>query len=160
MTDTVPVTSASGFIAGHTIQALTERGYAVRGTARSPEKGASLRERFPAVETALADLGADAGWDAAARGCAFVLHMASPFPSEVPRERDDLVRPAVDGTRRVMAAASKAGARRVVVTSSVAAVAYGHDAREAPFDETDWTDPDDPRVGAYLASKTLVEKAA
>ena len=160
MTDTVLVTGGSGFIAGHTIKALLEGGYAVRASVRSRDKGTVLRDQFPEVETVLADLGADEGWDAAARGCSFVLHMASPFPADVPRTREELVRPAVDGTRRVLAAAGKAGARRVVVTSSVAAVAYGQGGRETPFDESDWTDPDDARVGPYPASKTLAEKAA
>ena len=160
MTDTVLVTGGSGFIAGHTIRALLDQGYAVRASVRSRDKGTALRDQFPEVETVLADLTRDEGWDEAARGCSFVLHMASPFPSDVPRDRDSLIRPAVDGTRRVLGAAAKAGARRVVVTSSVAAVAYGRDARDEPYDEADWTDPEDARVGPYPASKTLAERAA
>ena len=160
MPDTVLVTGGSGFIASHTIRALLDRGYAVRATVRSRDKGAALKDQFPEIETAQADLGADAGWREAAAGAAFVLHMASPFPMNVPDDRDTLIRPAVEGTKRVLRAAAEAGARRAVVTSSVAAIAYGQPGRDAAFTEDDWTDPENPKVEAYPASKTLAERAA
>jgi len=92
-------------------------------------------------------------------GCEYVLHVASPFPPGAPRDEDELIRPAREGTLRVLRAARAAGVRRVVLTSSFAAVGYGHPDRDAPFDETSWTDVS-ARVSAYVKSKTIAEKAA
>jgi nucleoside-diphosphate-sugar epimerase len=165
---TVLVTGASGFIAQHTILRVLEAGYRVRGTIRSlgksddvravlaPHAGAAM-ERF---ELVAADLMSDGGWDDAVRGCRFVLHMASPLPSRPPKHEDELIVPARDGALRVLRAASAGGVERVVMTSSVAAVVYGH-ARDGSktYDERDWSQLGD-EVGAYEKSKTIAERAA
>jgi len=108
----------------------------------------------------VADLTSDAGWAQAVAGCADVLHVASPFPMTVPKNEDDLIVPARDGTLRVLRAARDAGVRRVVVTSSSAAIAYGHAPTARSFTEETWTNPDRPGVGPYQKSKTLAERAA
>ncbi len=107
-----------------------------------------------------ADLGSDPGWREAVTGCTYVLHVASPFPAEVPKNEMDVIRPAVEGTKRVLSACAESGTvKRVVVTSSVAAVAFGHDARDRRVrTEADWSNVD--RCEAYQKSKTLAERAA
>lgn len=163
---TVLVTGITGFLAGHIAVALMQRGYRVRGTLRSTSRAgeveAALRAQPGCGAAALsmveADLTDDAGWEDAARGCDYVIHAASPFPARAPRHRDELVGPAREGTLRVLRAAKQAGARRAVLTSSIAAIVYGHGS--APFTEDDWTDPDGPRTTAYYRSKTLAERAA
>ncbi len=115
------------------------------------------------LEFRIADLLRDPGWAEAVRGCDYVLHVASPFPGGVPRHDDELIVPAREGTLRVLRAARDAGVRRVVATSSFAAIGYGHGApasRDAPFTEADWTDPAGAGVDAYVRSKTLAERAA
>ena len=167
MTDhaTVLVTGASGFIGMHCILQLLDQGYQVRGTVRSAAKGKHLRQTLQPhsqnlhnLTFAEADLLQDEGWAEAMAGCDFVLHVASPLPLAEPKDENDLIRPAVEGTLRVLRAANEAGVRRVVQTSSVAAVLHGHD-RNRVFDESDWTNLDKP-VAAYPKSKTLAEKAA
>ena len=103
---------------------------------------------------------ADAGWAEAVAGCDFVLHVASPFPLGPPKHEDDLIVPAREGALRVLAAARDAGVKRVVMTSSFAAIGYGHPPRDTPFTEEDWTNPDGDGVSAYVKSKTLAERAA
>lgn len=166
MADTVLVTGARSFIGKHCVAALLERGYRVVGTVRSP---AAEDETRRAVATVVdpqdrlsfvrADLLADAGWAEAARGCRYVMHVASPYPMLMPKNPDDLIRPAREGTLRVLKAAADAGAERAVVTSSVAAVASGRPDKTR-FDESDWTDIDAPSTSAYAKSKTLAERAA
>jgi nucleoside-diphosphate-sugar epimerase len=107
-----------------------------------------------------ADLEADSGWPEAAAGCDFVLHVASPFPLGLPADENELIAPARDGTLRVMRAARDAGVRRVVLTSSFAAIGYGHEPQNAPYDETNWTDPNGENVSPYVKSKTIAERAA
>jgi nucleoside-diphosphate-sugar epimerase len=110
---------------------------------------------------AAADLERDAGWPDAVAGCDFVLHVASPFPPSIPQDEDELVVPAREGALRVLRAARDAGARRVVMTSSFAAIGYGaKPGRITPFTEADWTDPNGPDVQPYVKSKTLAERAA
>jgi nucleoside-diphosphate-sugar epimerase len=148
---TVLVTGGSGFIGSHCILQLLAAGHQVRATIRdlarapqvraqlrAPEGGADPGDRLTLVA---ADLTRDAGWADAVAGCEYVLHVASPFPESVPRHEDELIVPARDGTLRVLRAARDAGVRRVVLTSSFAAVGYGRGAHPAPFDETSWTDP-------------------
>jgi dihydroflavonol-4-reductase len=162
----VLVTGGSGFVAGHCIRQLVEQGYRVRTTVRSLGREAAVREQLALGEAGAAlaffaaDLTADDGWDAAAAGCDFVLHVASPFPLHVPKHEDELVVPAREGALRVLRAARGAGVKRVVQTSSFAAVGYGHPEAARPFDESDWTDVDGPGVTAYVKSKTLAERAA
>lgn len=165
----VLVTGATGFIALHCIQQLLEAGYAVRGTARSKRRGDAVAEILrphlsdPALlerlEIVSADLTADAGWPEAVGGCQYVLHVASPFPSAPPKDESTIIVPAREGALRVLRAAKAAGLERVVLTSSLAAVLYGVD-RNKTFSEADWSNPDDPRIGAYEKSKTLAERAA
>jgi dihydroflavonol-4-reductase len=163
----VLVTGASGYIAGHVVREFLEHGYRVRGTVRSlsnPKKVAHLRELGESLggllELVEADLERDAGWKEAVAGCTFVQHVASPFPAAAPKSDDELVRPAVDGTLRVLRAAAESGCvRRVVVTSSVAAIAYGHGSNGSrELTEEDWSDAE--RCEAYQKSKTLAERAA
>lgn len=165
---TVLVTGGSGFIAAHAIVQLLAAGHLVRATVRDPSREATLRgllKEGGAADTAslsvhTADLLRDEGWAEAMSGCDAVLHMASPVPSGVPAHENELILPARDGTLRVLRAARDAGVKRVVLTSSFAAIGYGHDAkRTAPFTENDWT-----KIGAdtsaYVKSKTLAERAA
>jgi dihydroflavonol-4-reductase len=166
----VLVTGASGFIAGHCILHLLSDGHTVRGTLRSPGREAKIRAALAAAganHRALnrltfvsARLDSDAGWSEAVAGCDHVLHIASPFPAGVPAHEDDLIRPAREGALRVLRAARDAGVSRVVLTSSFAAIAYGHASRLRPFDESDWTDTNAPGLAAYPKSKTLAERAA
>jgi nucleoside-diphosphate-sugar epimerase len=164
---TVLVTGVSGFIAKHCALEMLKAGYGVRGTVRSLERAdevkASLAKHVDVsrLEFAQADLESDAGWDAAVAGCAHVLHVASPFPAAQPRDEQDLIRPAVQGTLRVLRVAAASGAQRFVQTSSMVAVMSGHPReRTAPFTEADWTPVDSPNVTAYGKSKTLAERAA
>jgi nucleoside-diphosphate-sugar epimerase len=166
-TDTVLVTGASGFIAQHCILELLRSGYRVRGTLRSLSTALRIREtlaRHTSLDGRLdlveADLLRDDGWADAVRGCRYVLHVASPFPRGLPEHEDDLIVPARDGALRVLRAASNAGVKRVVMTSSLAAVAYGHPQSEGRvYDERDWSNSSEP-IGAYQKSKTLAERAA
>lgn len=163
---TVLVTGVSGYIASRVTLDLLESGYRVRGTVRSQSAGEELRralaphtDRLDRLELVEADLTGDEGWDAAVRGCAFVQHIASPFPLENPEDASELVVPAVEGTRRVLAAAARQGVRRVVLTSSVAAVSHGYNGRTEPFTEADWS-VIDYQIDSYSRSKTLAEQAA
>jgi nucleoside-diphosphate-sugar epimerase len=160
---TVLVTGGSGFIGGECIRQLLAGGHTVRATLRDRRREPEVRARFaqPAALTFFAaDLESDTGWAEAAAGCDFVLHVASPFPAAMPKDDQDLIRPARDGTLRVLRAARDAGAKRVVLTSSFAAIGYGHPPQSVPFDETSWTDPNAPGLSAYVKSKTIAERAA
>jgi nucleoside-diphosphate-sugar epimerase len=162
------VTGGSGFIASHTILQLLGAGYTVRTTVRNLSRegevraivrngGADAGERLSFVA---ADLMSDAGWPAAVSGCEYVLHIASPFPSNVPKHEDELIVPARDGALRVLRASRDAGVKRVVLTSSFAAIGYGHPERNDVFTEEDWTDPSGADVMPYTKSKALAERAA
>ncbi|MGH3879348.1 MAG: SDR family oxidoreductase [Actinophytocola sp.] len=154
------VTGATGFVAGHCIADLIEHGYSVRGTVRSlvdPARVAHLRALGGDLELVEADLTDDRGWAEAVAGVDAVLHVASPFPATMPRDEDELIRPAVDGTLRVLRASAAAGVRRVVLTSSIAAVSAGHSPGRV-HTEADWSDVD--ACTAYPRSKTLAERAA
>jgi nucleoside-diphosphate-sugar epimerase len=165
---TILVTGGTGFIASHTILQLLGENHRVRTTIRSLKREADVRgmlrqggaEPSDRVSFFEADLQSDAGWTEAVAGCDYVLHMASPFPSGVPKHEDELIVPAREGALRVLRAARAARVKRVVLTSSFAAIGYGHPAQTAPFSETDWTDPSGNDVTAYVKSKTLAERAA
>ncbi len=164
---TVLITGISGFIARQCAVEMLNAGYGVRGTVRSLRRSAEVRDSLAnhadvaGLEFAEADLESDAGWPEAVAGCAHVLHVASPFPAREPRDEQQLIRPAVEGTLRVLRASATAGVQRFVQTSSMAAIMYGHPRdRTAAFTETDWTVVEDPGVTAYAKSKTLAERAA
>ncbi|MGV8841075.1 MAG: NAD-dependent epimerase/dehydratase family protein [Bauldia sp.] len=164
--ETVLVTGARGFIAKHCIAALLERGYRVRGTLRdSSDEGevrmavATKADAGDRLGFAKADLTSDVGWDDVMRGCTAVLHVASPYPINQPRDVNEVVRPAREGTLRVMRAARAAGVKRVVLTSSVAAIAAGR-TDKTRFDESDWSNVAARDINAYSLSKTLAERAA
>jgi dihydroflavonol-4-reductase len=164
----VLVTGASGFLAQHLILQLLAKGYSVRGTLRSLKRAEEVRSiltkhdaRAKDVSFIEADLSSDAGWSEAVKDCAFVQHVASPFPAVHPKDENELIRPARDGALRVLKAAKSAGVKRVVMTSSMAAIAYGHgDARAEVSDETMWSNPDGPDNTPYTKSKTIAERAA
>jgi nucleoside-diphosphate-sugar epimerase len=120
------------------------------------EGGANPGDRLSFVA---ADLQSDAGWMRAVTGCETVLHVASPLPPGAPKHEDELIVPARDGALRVLRAARDAGVKRVVMTSSFAAIGYGHPPRQTPYDETVWTDPRN-KISSYAKSKTLAERAA
>ncbi|KAA0084383.1 aldehyde reductase [Mycolicibacterium sp. P9-64] len=162
----VLVTGGSGFLAGRVILRLLADGYRVRTTVRAPGRGTDVLgfvQRAGAatdhLEFVVADLTADDGWAAATAGCEYVLHVASPFPGRQPKDEDDVIRPAREGTVRVLRAAADANVGRVVMTSSFAAVGYSPKPSGAPFDETDWTDASAP-LSPYVKSKTLAERDA
>jgi dihydroflavonol-4-reductase len=163
---TVLVTGGSGFLGGWCVIELLRRGYEVRTTvrdlSREPEVRAAVGSEVPADGLAVlaADLRSDDGWDEAVRGCEYVLHVASPFPPAQPKDPDELIVPAREGTLRVLRAALAAAVRRVVVTSSVAAVSGGAKPGGEPLDEADWTDLDNPGLSPYVRSKTIAERAA
>jgi dihydroflavonol-4-reductase len=157
------LTGASGFIAKHILRELLAQGYQVRASIRSDKRKEELQGLFPdaSLEFATLDLTKDEGWQDALQGCDVLMHTASPFPLTEPKDPQDLIRPAVDGTLRAMRAAKEAGIKRVILTSSCAAIyKQAGKPKMQPSDETNWTSPDDPSVGAYEASKTLAEKAA
>lgn len=161
---TVLVTGGTGFIAGWCIRILLERGYAVRTTVRDPAKAGHLHALFPdaggRLEVVAADLLADDGWAAAVAGCEGVLHVASPMGGgKEAADPDALIAPAREGTLRVLRAAIAAGVPRVVMTSSGAAATPPVGAA-GEFDETLWTNPDQPGLDAYRRSKALAERAA
>ena len=167
MARTVLVTGISGFIAKHCAVEMLNHGYRVRGTVRSLAKAGGVRDTISRhadasrLEFAETDLLSDKGWAEAMNGVGAVLHVASPFIFTEPKHPDDLIRPAVEGTKRVLRAAAAAGIQRFVHTSSVVAVIYGHPReRTAPFTENDWTDVTNANVGTYAKSKTLAERAA
>lgn len=168
MSDLVLVTGGSGFIGAHCIIQALAAGYRVRTTVRKLSRETDVRAMLKAgsvdagerLSFAAADLEQDAGWAEAVAGCAYVLHVASPFPATMPKHEDEIIRPAREGALRVLRAAKAAGVKRVVLTSSFAAIGYGHKQRAAPFTEEDWTNLEGADVRAYVKSKTLAERAA
>ncbi|RYG85829.1 MAG: aldehyde reductase [Alphaproteobacteria bacterium] len=163
----VLVTGGSGFVGSHVILQLLQAGHLVRTTVRSLTREPEVRAMLEAAGAdthrlgfAAADLEEDKGWAEAAADCDYVQHVASPFPLTQPKDEQELIRPAVDGTLRVLRAARDAGVKRVVLTSSFAAIGYGHGERSTAYTEDDWTDVNGPAVQPYMKSKTLAERAA
>jgi nucleoside-diphosphate-sugar epimerase len=163
----VLVTGGSGFLASHCVVQLLHTGYRVRTTVRSLDRADEVRtmvrtsglEPGESISFVTADLNFDEGWADAVAGCDFVLHIASPFPPSAPKHEDELIVPAREGTLRVLQAARDAGVRRVVMTSSFAAIGYGKRPKDRPFTEESWTDLTGG-VTACVKSKTLAERAA
>jgi len=164
----VLVTGGSGFVGVHCILQLINAGYRVRTTVRSLERETDVRamlktggiEAVDALSFVAADLITDDGWQQAVSGCDYVLHVASPFPSGTSKNADDVIIPAREGALRVLRAARDAGVKRVVLTSSFAAIGYGHKSDDKPFSEENWTNLDNPHLSAYVKSKTIAERAA
>lgn len=164
----VLVTGGSGFIAAECIVQLLNAGYRVRTTVRSLTREPEVRQMLTVggaehgdkLAFFAADLTSDAGWSEAIAGCDYVLHVASPFPPASPKDENELIIPAREGALRVLRAARDAGVKRVVLTSSFAAIGYGHPQSDKPFTEQDWTDVNARDVNTYAKSKTLAERAA
>ncbi len=164
----VLVTGGSGFVGSNVVLKLLEAGHDVRTTVRNLAREADVRamlkvggvEPGARLTFAAADLEQDDGWAAACEGMDYVHHVASPFPAKLPKHEDELIVPAREGALRVLRAAHGTGVKRVVLTSSFAAIGYGHPEQTEPFDETSWTDLDGPGISAYVKSKTLAERAA
>lgn len=165
---TVLVTGGTGFLGGWCVAELLRAGHEVRTTVRNLSREGDVRAAMEVagvdpgdrLTVSAADLSRDDGWDAAVAGCDYVLHVASPFPPAQPKDPDELIVPARDGAIRVLGASLDAGVKRVVMTSSVAAVRHGRPASEKPYDESDWTDGADPKRTPYVRSKTIAERAA
>jgi nucleoside-diphosphate-sugar epimerase len=161
------VTGGTGFIGSHSILQLLAAGHQVRTTVRNLKREGDVRAMLKQggsdpgdrLSFIAADLENDAGWSEAVKGCEYVLHVASPFPPNVPKHEDDLIVPAREGALRVLRASHQAGVKRVVLTSSFAAIGYGHKPRTTPFSEADWSDLNG-ELSAYAKSKTLAERAA
>ncbi|QPC97839.1 NAD-dependent epimerase/dehydratase family protein [Qipengyuania soli] len=163
MAGTVLVTGGTGYIGGEVIDQLLAKGYTVHTTVRNRAKSEpKLRQRWATAGDRLkvfqADLMSDEGWAEAVKGCNAVAHVASPFPIGVPKDKDELVVPAREGTLRALRFANSVGIKRFVQTSSAAAIAYGHPEKDH-FDHTDWTNLD-AGVPPYIESKTVAERAA
>ncbi|MDG2060601.1 MAG: aldehyde reductase [SAR86 cluster bacterium] len=163
--DKVLVTGGTGFIGLHCIQQLLDQGYFVRTTIRSESRKEEVMKSMKKyssnsenLEIVIADLLIDQGWDEAVNGCKYVLHVASPFVLEVPEDEGELIKPAVEGTLRVLKACRDNKIDKVVLTSSAAAIGYGHEEKKE-FDESDWSKTKGS-ISAYAKSKTLAEKAA
>lgn len=164
---TVLVTGGTGFVGIHCILQLLQKGFSVNTTIRSLAKKENIIvalkdggiEDFSRLSFYEADLTNDAGWTEAMKDVTYVLHVASPFPTQNPTDENELIIPARDGALRVLKAAQNASVKRVVLTSSFAAVGYSINPKDHIFTEEDWTDANVP-LPAYIKSKTLAEKAA
>ena len=164
----VLVTGGSGFIGGYIIAQLLDAGYQVRTTIRNLGREPEVRETLKKLTRNLdnltffaADLMSDAGWAEAVAGVDYVQHVASPFPAVSPKDENDLIIPAREGALRALRFARDAGVKRVVLTSSTAAVSYGQDTpRTTAYTEADWTNENSDDTRAYTKSKTIAERAA
>ena len=160
----VLVTGASGFIAEHCIIELLKNGYSVKGSLRTMSREQEVRDAVKTetddakLEFCKLDLLDDDGWEEAMRDCDYLMHVASPFVIEDPKDENELIKPAKEGTLRALNAAKKAGIKRVVLTSSVAAV--NSHMMSGTSDHTTWTDINSKYVTPYQKSKTIAEKAA
>lgn len=164
----VLVTGGTGFVGAHCVLQLLQKGYKVRTTLRSMSKkdnvlammkvgGVSTFENLEFIET---DLAKDTNWDLAVKDCDYVLHVASPIYLRIPKDENEMIVPAVEGTIRVLRAARDAGVKRVVITSNFGAVGYSEKHPTRIITEESWTDPNEKGLGAYLKSKVFAERAA
>jgi len=167
MKSTILVTGGTGFVAIHTILQLLKRGYQVKTTLRSMSNADKIirglteggLKDFADLSFFRSELTTDEGWDEAVKDCDYVLHIASPFPAQEPKDENELIVPARDGALRVLKAAKNAGVKRTVLTSSFAAIGYSLNVKDHVFTEADWTD-ENAHITAYIKSKTIAEKAA
>lgn len=164
----VLVTGGTGFVAIHSILQLLNRGYQVRTTIRSIKSKDKIFEMlknggitdFTKLDFIEADLTSDKNWLEAMIDCQYVLHIASPIFLRLPKNEDEMIRPAVDGTLRVLKAAREAGVKRVVMTSNFGAVGYSHKDKNTIITEESWTNPNEKGLSTYNKSKVLAEQAA
>jgi len=163
---TVVVTGVTGFLGSHTSIQLLKQGFNVRGTLRSLKRSTDIEKvilgQVGETQATLSfyecDLSKDEGWHNVMQGADYVIHSASPFLAYLPKDENDIIKPAVEGTLRVLKAAYEQKIQRVVLTSSIASIIYGHENKQQT--EECWTDPTDKRITPYYKSKTLAEKAA
>ena len=165
MSKRVLLTGVSGFVGQHCAVELLKNGYIVRGSIRNISKEKEVREGIAKVidaennlEFCQLDLLSDKGWDNAMEGCDYLLHVASPFVIAEPKDENEMIKPAVEGTLRALNAAKKAGVKKVVLTSST--VAMAGDKKKNHLTQESWTNSKTDKVSAYMKSKTLAEKAA
>jgi len=164
----VLVTGGTGFVASHCILQLLQQGYQVKTTIRTPDKKNKVQDMlrtggitdFQHIQFIVADLTSDSNWSLAVADCEYVLHVASPIFLRVPKDPDEMIRPAVDGTLRVLKAAREGGVKRVVMTSNFGAVGYSHKDTTTLITEQDYTDPNEKGLSAYNKSKVMAEMAA
>jgi nucleoside-diphosphate-sugar epimerase len=169
----VLVTGGTGFVGVHCILQLLQKGYNVKTTVRNLKRKGEVFEmlknggitspdnyRDDNLTFIEADLTKDDNWDEAVKGCTYVLHVASPIFLSIPKDENEMIRPAVDGTLRVLKAARNAGVKRVVMTSNFGAIGYSHKNPDIPITENEWTDPNEKGLSIYNKSKVLAEKAA
>ena len=162
------ISGGSGYLALHCIKLAIEKGYqvktSIRDVAKKEEVLNSLKEYLKNpddLEFCILDLLKDKGWNESMIDCDFLIHIASPFPFKQPKNDQDLIKPAVEGTLRALNAAKKANIKRVIITSSVASIAFGHNKKDITVSHDDWTNTNSPKgVDAYMKSKTFAEKAA
>lgn len=161
----VLVTGVTGFVGQHCAERLLHHGYEMRGSMRNPSKEALVRNAIDpngnhqeSIEFCHLDLLRDEGWEEAMKGCDYVLHVASPFYINEPKDEQEFIKPAVDGTLRAMRFAKQAGVKKIVVTSSL--VAMVGDSKKAHLTQESWTDPERHKVSAYMKSKAHAERAA
>ncbi len=165
---TVLVTGGTGFVGAHCVLQLLQQGYKVRTTLRSLKRKEEILTMLQNggitdlnnLSFFEADLTSDKNWDEAVQGCDYVLHVASPIFLRLPKHEDEMIKPAVEGTLRVLKAARKAGVKRVVMTSNFGAVGYSHKDQNTLITEESWTDPNEKGLSTYNKSKVLAERAA
>lgn len=166
--ETVLVTGGSGFLGAHCLIKCLDAGYKVRTTIRSLNREEDVRvmlkegsaTNLDRLSFFIADLTKDEGWQEAIEGCTYALHVASPFPPGALKYENELIIPARDGSLRLLHLARDAGVKRVVLTSSLAAIMYGHGDAEMEYTKNTWTNPEGPDVNSYIKSKVLAERAA
>ncbi|OPJ65658.1 SDR family oxidoreductase [Clostridium chromiireducens] len=168
MTKTVLVTGGTGFVGAHIIFQLLQGGYNVRTTLRSLSSKSKVIDTlksngintFESLAFVEADLSKDDNWDVAMKGCDYVLSVASPVFFTIPKDENEVIRPAVEGIVRVLKAAQNAGVKRVIMTSNFGAIGFSNNNPNIATTEKDWTNPNEKGLSAYEKSKLLAELAA
>ena len=162
------ISGGSGYLALHCIKMAIEKGYQVKTSVRNESKKVEVLNSIKKylkkpedLEFCFLDLLKDEGWEESMMGCDILIHIASPFPFKQPKNEQDLIKPAVDGTLRALNAAKKANINRVIITASVASIAFGHNKKNITVSHKDWTNTNSLKgVDAYMKSKTFAEKVA
>ena len=162
----VLVTGISGYIGIHCAVEQLKNGYKVRGSLRDLSKSKTIDKAIKKhiapkknLEFCELNLLNDKGWDKAMKGCEYVLHVASPYFNFEPKDENLYIRPAVDGTKRVLNSSKKAGIKRIVITSSMVSMLENAN-KSININSDSWTNIKSKNVSAYSKSKTLAEKSA